>query len=102
MSNKKITSDDAYRIEKENNERKFVELMKLVRPELYVIMDLIDQTGVNWFVVVKIIRQLHSLSTDAGGTGWGQVKAEIQNDRVLFVNGEDRDRLDEPLIKKTP
>lgn len=96
MASKKITSDDAFKIEQENNERKFIELLKLVRPELFVLMDTIDQTNINWFVVVKIIRQLNNIAI---GSKWGSVEIQIQDGRVLFVNGIDKDRLDEPLLQ---
>ena len=90
-----ITSSNAFQIEQENNQRKFIEMLKRIRPELWVIMDILDQTGINDFVIVKTIRQLNNIAL---GTGWGTVKIEVQNGRVLFIRGEDNDRLDEPLL----
>lgn len=98
VAKQKITSDDAFRMEQENNQRKFVELLKLVRPDLYVLMDILDQTNVNWFIITKIVRALNNVAL---GSGWGEVRIEIKNGRVLFVRGEDTDRLDEPLILST-
>lgn len=97
MAKKIINEQTDYEIEKQNNERKFKEMLKVARPELYVLMDMLDQTGINWFVVMKIIRQLSNVAL---GTGWGTVKVEIQNGRVIFIRGEDNDRLDDPLIIK--
>lgn len=97
MSKKTIQEQTPYEIEVENNERKFKEMLKRSRPDLFVLMDVLDETEINWFVVIKIIRQLKNI---ADGTGYGTVSVEIQNHRVIFVNGQDRDRLDEPLIKK--
>ncbi len=105
MANKKYTSEDAYQIEKANNERKFIEMLKLVRSDLYVLMDVLDQTKINWFVVVKIIRALNLISKNGGGDGWGEVTITLQDDRVLFVKGINADRVNEPLTlpdKLTP
>ena len=90
-----ITSSNVFQIEQENNQRKFIEMLKRIRPEIWVIMDILDQTGINDFVIVKTIRQLNNIAL---GTGWGTVKIEVQNGRVLFIRGEDNDRLDEPLL----
>ena len=95
MAKQKITSDDAFRIEQENNQRKFIEMMKLAQPEMYVLWDVIQQTGVNWFVLVKIIRQLNNIAL---GSGWGDIVVQVQGGTVLFVNGIDKDRVNEPLI----
>lgn len=94
-----ITSSNAFQIEQENNKRKFIEMMKNVRPDMWVLMDVLDQTRVSFFVVVKIIRALHMISREGGGDGWGECRAEIQNNRCLFVRGINADRLDEPLIE---
>ena len=97
MTNKQMLEESQFDREKKNNERLFREMIKDFRPDIFVLMDLLDETSINWFVVVKIIRQLSNLSL---GTGYGVVTIEIQNGKVLFINGEDRDRLNEPLIEK--
>ena len=97
MINKSISEESQFDREKKNNERIFKEMLKDFRPDVFALMDILDETSINWFVVVKIIRQLANLSL---GTGYGVVSVEIQNGKVLFINGEDRDRLNEPLIEK--
>lgn len=94
---KYITEQTQYEREQENNERIFKEALKKFRPDLFVIMDILDQTNINWFIVVKIMRQLNNV---AMGTGYGQVKVDVQNGNVIFIKGEDSDRINEPLIKK--
>ena len=92
-----ITSSNAFAIEQANNKRKFLEMMKAVRPDMWVLMDVLDQTKINFFVIVKIVRALNAISKNGGGDGWGEVKVEIQADRVLFVRGVSADRLNEAL-----
>lgn len=94
-----ITSSNAFAAEQENNARKFIEMMKNVRGDLYVLMDVLDQTKISWFPIVKIIRALHMISKAGGGEGWGQVVIEISNDRILFIRGIDTARLDEPITE---
>jgi len=79
------------------NEFAFREMLKGVKPDLYVVFDLLEQTGINYFVIIKIIRQLHNISM---GTGYGNVTIDVQNGVVLFVKGTDSDRLSEKLIVK--
>ena len=44
-----------YQEEKENNERIFSEMIQKIRPEIYVLMSLIDSTGINPFILYKVI-----------------------------------------------
>lgn len=81
------------------NEFAFREMLKSAKPDLYVIFDLLEQSGINYFVIIKIIRQLQNLSM---GTGYGTVTIDIQKGQVLFIRGEDSDRLNESLIIKKP
>lgn len=93
-----ITSSGAFQIEQINNERKFIEMLKNVRGDLFVLMDVLDETKISWFPIVKIIRALYMISKEGGGEGWGQVIIEISNNKILFIRGIDTARLDEPLI----
>lgn len=95
---KSVIDESQYEREKKNNERIFKETVKRVRPDLYVLMDLLDETGINFFVIVKII---HALNNVVMGGGWADVRIEIRNGRVLFVRGEEQMKLDEPLVIKT-
>ncbi len=74
-------------------------MMKNVRPDMWVLMDVLDQTKINFFIMVKIARALSMISKESGGDGWGSVVIEISNNRCLFVRGINADRLDEPLIE---
>jgi hypothetical protein len=96
---KKKTEELNYYQQQAKNEFAFKEMLKSAKPDLYVIFDLLEQTGINYFVIIKVIRQLHNL---AMGTGYGTVTIDIQKGQVLFIRGEDSDRLNEALIIKKP
>lgn len=88
-----------FKREKENNEEQFKRLCKAARPDVYALMDLLDLTGINWFIVAKIIRQLNNLDM---GTGYGKISIILENHIVKFVNGEELDKLNEKLITREP
>lgn len=87
-----------YQTEQDNNRRIFEEILKTARPELYVLMDLLDTTGVNVNVLFKVMRHLNNIAT---GNRYGKVTIEVDNGVATFIRGEESDRLQEPvLIKK--
>jgi hypothetical protein len=94
---KKAKEELDYYEQQKKNEFAFKEMLKQVRPELFVLMDILDQTSVNPIVIWKIIRQLNNIAL---GTGYGQVTVQIENGKVTFVRGEDSDRVNEMLIRK--
>ena len=80
------------------NELVFKEMLKRLRPDLFVLFDLLDQTQINPLIIWKLVRQLANMSL---GTGYGTITIEIQRGVVTFVRGEEDDKLQEPLkIKK--
>lgn len=97
-----MTKDVTYQEEQQNNELLFKEMLKKIEPNLYVLFDLLKETKINPFVVWKVIRQLSYLSKSGGGGGYGIVKVEVQNDQVLFVRGEEADRINQPLTISIP
>ena len=96
-----MKKDFSVQEEQENNELLFKEMLKKIKPDLYVLMDILEETGVNPLVVWKIIRQLNNIAI---GNKYGQVTVEIQKGIVMFVRGEEADRVNEELIikKDTP
>lgn len=85
-----------YRQENDNNEKVFSEMVQRVRPEIWVLMDLLDATGVDPFILLKIIRQINNI---AMGTGYGQVVVAIEKKNVRYVRGEDVDKIELPVYK---
>lgn len=86
-----------YEREVQNNEFAFKQMLKIARPDVYVLMDLLDTTGVNYFVIFQIIRHLNSIAL---GNKYGSVTAQIENGTVTFVRGEESTKLNEELIVK--
>jgi hypothetical protein len=78
-----------------HNEFAFKELVKSVRPDIWLLMDLLDETQVNYLVLVKALRHLSNIAT---GSKFGTVSIEIQNGIATFVRGEESDRLNEAVI----
>lgn len=86
-----------YEKEKENNERVFNEMVQRVRPEIFVLMDLLDATGVNPFILYKVIRQLHNLAI---GSKWGQVVVLVNNGKAVKVEGVDTEKMNDDVLLK--
>jgi len=90
---------DVFKREAENNEEMFKRLCKQARPDVFALMELLDLTGINWFVIAKIIRQLNNVNL---GTGYGKISVILENHIVKFVNGEELDKLNEKLVTREP
>ena len=90
-----MTKDITYQEEQQNNELLFKEMLKKLRPDLYVLMDILDETGINPLVLWKVVRQLNNIAI---GNRYGNVTIEIQKGIVLFVRGEESDRVNEELV----
>ncbi len=89
----------SYEEEQFKNKQIFYELVKKLRPDVYVLMDLLDATGVNPFVLYKVIRQLNNIAI---GSGWGEVTVLINNKKVIRVAGQDTEKMnDDVLLKNT-
>src|SRR3954466_12561931 len=86
-----------YQEQKARNEEAFMQLLKSSRPDIWVLMDIVDQTGINPFVLWKVG---YAMSNIANSTNYGQIVVEIENGTVRFVRGISADKLNEPLIKK--
>lgn len=78
-----------------SNEFVFKNMVKTVRPDIWLLMDLLDETGVNYLILVKALRHMYNI---ASGSKFGNVTIEIQNGTATFVRGEESDRLNEVVI----
>ena len=88
-----------YEAERKNNERIFKDILKKVRPELFVLMDLIDKTGLNPLILWKIMRHLNNIAL---GNKYGKVIVQIENGKVTFIYGEEADRINESILIHEP
>lgn len=84
-----------YHEQVEHNEFAFKELVKQVRPDIWMLMDLLDETETNYLILVKVLRHLNNIAT---GTKFGTVSVDIQDGIATFVKGLESDRLNEPVI----
>ena len=84
-----------YKKEALNNEYVFKELIRAIRPDLYVLMDILDNTHVNSLTIFHVIRSISNIAT---GTKYGKVTVQIENGVVTFVYGEEAKKLNEPAI----
>jgi hypothetical protein len=94
---RKLTSVDQtdYYEQKKINEEQFTNMVKAVRPDIGVIMETLDSTGVNWKVIWKVIFALNNIAND---THYGTVSILIEDNIVRFVRGEHADKINEPIF----
>lgn len=81
----------------EENTKKFMDALKQVRPEIWVLADIIDQTGLNPFILWKVAYHLNNI---AMGNKYGQVNVHVEKGVVTFIRGEESDRVNMALIGK--
>ncbi len=84
-----------YKEQVAHNEWAFWDALKRMRPDIWLLADLIDTTKVNYLILVKALRHIDNI---ARGSKFGNVTIEIQNGIVTFIRGEESDRLNEPVI----
>jgi hypothetical protein len=80
-----------------HNEESFKMLVKNLRPDIFVLMDLLDKTGISLYVVFHIIKHLNNIAI---GTKYGKVVITVERGIATYVSGEETTRLDE-MLKKT-
>lgn len=92
-----MNNDLDYYEQKKVNEQAFNDAMQKVRPDFWALMQVVDETKVNMFILHKVARALTDIATD---TKYGQVVIEIENGVARFVRGIKADRLNETVIKE--
>jgi hypothetical protein len=93
---KKVNKPKTYQEEVFQNEESFRIMLKNIRPDIFVLMDLIDNTGLNPYIVFHIMKHLNNIAI---GTKYGSVLVSIENGVVTFVRGEESTKLNERLKK---
>lgn len=79
-----------------NNDMIFKDMVKRVRPDIYVLMDLMDRYNINEFVVFKFLR--HIISINSGG-GWGRIQLYIKNYKVQTIESIESDNVNETISR---
>lgn len=85
----------SYQEQLEHNERMVSDLLQKIRPDVWVLMDLMDKTGLNPMVLFKFIRQINNIIL---GSRYGQVTVVIADGIVKYIRGEDTDKIEESAI----
>lgn len=85
-----------YQEENKVNEDAFKQMVHDIRPDIWALMDVIDQTGVNPFVLWKVIYALDNIGKT---TKYGNVTVEVEDNVIRFVRGNFNAKVNEPLIK---
>lgn len=86
-----------YDRELEHNNKQFMEALKAARPDIWVIADNLDNMGMDPYILIKIIRQIHNIAI---GSGYGQVVVAMEKGVVRYVRGEDVDKIELPVFKR--
>lgn len=83
-------------VSEKTNEYLFQEMLRKIRPDIFVLSDLIDTHAVNTLVVFKVIRQLINIGN---GTHYGKISILIQNNKIISVEGTEQDSVMETVFK---
>ncbi len=81
--------------EEQQNQQQFYTLLKNVRPDIFVLADVIDTNRINVFVVLKIIHQLLKIAVH---DGYGKVNIFMEEGVVTKVDGIDSSFVNEKMI----
>ena len=85
-----------YEKEEKTNKDKFMELLRAFRPDVFILLVALDETGVNFEIPRKIIYQLEKI---AKGSKYGKVNVVVENGIATFVYGEEANKLSVPVLK---
>lgn len=80
-----------------HNEALFNTLLERLRPDLYVLSDLIDKNNLNVYVILKFLYQLLKV---ASFDGWGSVHVIIQKGKVTRIEGIDSTLVNESIYNE--
>lgn len=92
-----IAKTSEYDAEQKNNMDVFLKMLKDVRPDIWVLMDLLDRTKINYYIIFQIIRHLNNIAI---GNKYGTVTIQIEKGVVTFVRGEEATKINESLIRE--
>ena len=70
------------------NEQQYLELVRVLDPELYMIKMAVQDTGVNALIIPRIIRSLGNLNI---GTGYGVVEILVKSKVVTQIKNNESD-----------
>jgi hypothetical protein len=77
------------------NQETFLELLKRLDPELYMIKQALLESRINPMLLVYIIRNIGNLLI---GTGYGTIKIYMQKKKINNIVGEEKTVIEEETI----
>ena len=94
-----IKDKQDHHVQQKINEDAFIEVLRTLNPELFVLNKLIAQEKLSPNVFSKLARQLININA---GTRYGDIHIVIEDGIVKFINGTEKDRVFETISRKTP
>lgn len=82
---------------REVNDQLFLDMLKRVDPQLYMIKMALDETGVNADILPRIIRSLGNLNI---GTGYGVIEILVRSRTVTQIKANESDVLNMSIDKQ--
>lgn len=74
------------------NQEQFLELLRVVDPELYMIKQMLVETKVNPVIVRQVLRSVGNLLL---GSGYGKIEIFMQDRRFKNVTGSEKVQIEE-------
>lgn len=90
-----VSNNMSYQEEMKHNERVFWDVLQRTRPDVFVLVDIMDKHNVDPLIVFKFLRQLINIGE---GSGWGEVVIVINNKKVKIMRGTDTERVNVPIF----
>lgn len=94
-STKKIPGKNEISISDYQDPRVLTEMLKIQKPALFVLDDLLETTGISPIIVFNLIRSVNNIAI---GSGYGKAIAEIENGICTFVRSEESSKVGEPVL----
>ena len=85
-----------YNEQLKHNEATFKKGAQLVRPDIYMLMNALDETHVDASLVLSVI---YALERVAGGSGYGNVTVFIENKVATFVKSDESRKVNVAVLK---
>ncbi len=92
---KQYKDEQDYYEQMKKNEEVFMRQIKQVKPEWFVLLDLLEKTQVNPLILWKLVRHLSNI---ASGNRYGTITISIENGVCTFLRGEESDRINEAVL----
>jgi len=77
------------------NEEKYLDIIRRIDPETYLIWLALQETGVNPNLIPKVIRAVSNLHL---GTGYGRIQIFMTNGQITQIKTEESDQLNQTAI----